>query len=268
MSQFSGRNGFAVGLTLGLCLALLVYLFFGSGTKIPEEGQISGGFLWNWTGPLVSSADTLAQWIMAILTIFAVVLLWQTLVQTNKTNQSAIAAAHAATEANFLLRQDQRPWLSFEVVDFGEFQVGTGAALSCPEVRITNLGKSPALRVHFKLSVIEAGNFDDQIETTRIVKEYANNNNSFNAGVVIFPGAEYVWSNTLAGGPFKRTQEGVPSREISVNQWWLTCVLFYEFAGEKFHTRQVFSCSPPEYASQTRGLTIEPMHRKDLDVFL
>jgi hypothetical protein len=82
MSQFSGRNGFAVGLTLGLCLALLVYLFFGSGTKIPEEGQISGGFLWNWTGPLVSSADTLAQWIMTAFTIVAVLLVWSTLIST------------------------------------------------------------------------------------------------------------------------------------------------------------------------------------------
>jgi hypothetical protein len=99
MSKLNWRNGFAVGLTAGICLATLVIL---SGQVIYDlarcgcnaqrsrhsaqyEGKdFPSSWWWRWTGDLVSSGDTFAQWIMVFFTIAAVLLVWRTFVATQE----------------------------------------------------------------------------------------------------------------------------------------------------------------------------------------
>ena len=292
----NGRNGFTIGLVVGICLTIIfcVWLLWGnqpvnyagtaeSAGKNTEEYTDQDQNLQSWwehDWVLVTSKDTLAQWAMAFLglvatavSVLAVWLLKKTLDATiiavregEKATFASIEAATAAAEANRIIRSDQRPWLDFEIMDFGDFQVVSGAAWSTPNVMITNLGKSPALNVWFKMSIIEAKTFDDEIERDRIVNEFGQSS-LIHEGLVIFPGRSRSRENTLAGGRFIRTQDGVKQNENATVTWWFTCIVFYESGGEKFYTRKVFSCPPPDYSENTRDLKVEPRQDDFLTMF-
>lgn len=99
MFKFPWRNGFAVGITSGVCLATVAILFgqaiydwarcnqnaecYRHAAKYKGE-DFPSSWWWRWTGDLVSSSDTLAQWIMAIFTIAVVLLVWRTLIATQE----------------------------------------------------------------------------------------------------------------------------------------------------------------------------------------
>jgi hypothetical protein len=97
MSRWNWRNGFAVGLVLGLSLSAFFVVgvaSYGPGGQAPDavgheasqrdrasdQGEdVDRGGWWHWDGGLVSSRDTLAQWIMTAFTVIAAGLLFGTL---------------------------------------------------------------------------------------------------------------------------------------------------------------------------------------------
>ena len=114
MSKFNWRNGFSVGLIAGICLALLLIFVLTSETSNPINrktdkeqcdsspekcAQEDSGFNGSWSVAqrFVSAEDTLAQWAMAVLGLFAtgisayaVHLLRRTLDETAKVSNETI----------------------------------------------------------------------------------------------------------------------------------------------------------------------------------
>jgi len=149
------RNGaFALGLTIGASVVLLLFLF---GQKVYDmakcyqtqecersatkyEGQdFPSSWWWDWTGRLVTSDDTFAQWIMSFFTIAAVLLVWRTLVATQE-----------------MVRDTKK--MALDTREIGEAQVRAYCSVSNASCRvsdssakisftITNSGQSPALAV-------------------------------------------------------------------------------------------------------------------------
>jgi hypothetical protein len=126
MAKFFWRNGFAVGVTLGALSTVLVlvghtfvrdlyHCLQGEDCSVHvtkyRDNAVPDLWWWDWDGKLVSSGDTVAQWIMTIFSIAAVILLWRTLVETNRATRAATVAATAATDANAIMRDEQRPFL-------------------------------------------------------------------------------------------------------------------------------------------------------------
>lgn len=160
------RNGaFAFGIVVGIGLALNVFVWLdylaqqqsdsGSSSNNGENYSQVGKF-WDWLlRTFVSPSDTLAQWIMAVFTIAATVVLVFTLRSANKTNLAAVEASKAANKANQIMRAEQRPWVTvlwdvpckFEETEDGKF---------C-KVRLlfdfANKGKTPAFGIHHEWSV-------------------------------------------------------------------------------------------------------------------
>ena len=92
----SGRNGFGLGLVLGICLTLIFGLFVW----------------WGLEDVIIGTDDTLAQWIMAIfgaiapaLSAWAVVLLNRTLLQTEIATQATLAAVDVTEKMGRLQTQ-------------------------------------------------------------------------------------------------------------------------------------------------------------------
>lgn len=98
-------------------------------------------------GLIFQRHDTIAQWVMAIFTIVAAYLLYRTLRTANETNEAAIRAANAATDANKIMLAEQRPWLEVKVwprCDVSCFDKQSRIDFS---YTITHKGGRPALNV-------------------------------------------------------------------------------------------------------------------------
>ena len=166
MSKFDWRNGFAVGLTVGIfgTATLLVW-----GEKLYDFGNcISANKCenystyyenpnepewWYWTTRLISTEDTLAQWIMATFTIGAVLLLWRTLIYTRRTLNEAKEATSAAKDTVRVTREigisQTRAYINCFDAGIKNFRVG-----ETPEyfISIRNIGQSPARNVRVAIA--------------------------------------------------------------------------------------------------------------------
>ena len=119
------------------------------------DGDSIGLWWWRWSGELVSSGDTLANWILALFTGIGIFFLWRTLVQTNKTNDAAVRAANAAAEANRILRDEQRPWVTLEwEIGCEAIDLGHGLTLVW-NYNFRNRGKSPAYNMILDLKMVK-----------------------------------------------------------------------------------------------------------------
>jgi hypothetical protein len=253
MSGFSWRNGFALGLVVGICVAVLALLALSVSTE-PHTPHIQ------WARRLFSVEDTIAQWAMTVLSLAATVLLWRTLTAANKTNEAAL-------EANDIMRREQRPWLDFHDLDLGRWNVGSlnedgGTATCFPKVRIINEGRSPVLETRFALRVCMGGNLDD-FSIPDMVAEAATRPTEAR---IVFPGKEIVWDSWNAGGALPREYG---SREV-IN-WWLIGIVTYQFEGKTFSTVKIYRCPAPKPSSVQTGergwrfLTVEPKHQRGHD---
>lgn len=157
MSSSDWRNGFTLGLGAGVCVTLILIVFeeflhyfaecvtngecekYASAYKREEVPDWWG---WDWTGHLVTSDDTLAQWVMAIFTIVAAFVLWLTLRSANKTNIAAL-------EANEILRREQRPWINAKVVNCRFETDDLGDPRIFLNVNYINVGKQPITDLRF-----------------------------------------------------------------------------------------------------------------------
>jgi hypothetical protein len=141
----------------GLLLFFAVYLFhqeYGQPTNPVDQAanqtyQCEDGNkpVWGpYWGLCINLSDTLAQWIMMAFTVIAAGLLYGTLKVANDTSRSAVVAAEAATEANALIRSEQRPWLTIEEFKFSPPKtIMSKTGHVHVSLKFTNVGKSPAI---------------------------------------------------------------------------------------------------------------------------
>jgi len=123
-------GNFALGLVVGICLCLIFGLWFslfsqrieqpvgtdhdGHGHAYAEnyEQENEVGW-WRWTGSLVTSSDTLAQWIMMAFTVGAVFLVWRTLIATQDMARDTRELGIAQSSPIFSLQANETgDWLS------------------------------------------------------------------------------------------------------------------------------------------------------------
>lgn len=206
----------------------------------------------------LTAQEDMAQWafymmvasFMSVAVTFAgVVYVRKTLDQTAQTNIAAVNAANAATESNEIMRSDQRPWISFKITDFGEFQCagskdGKGSILFHPKVCIKNFGKSPAVDVSFDVKIWEGTKFDEAAEIKQMFSEYPKGKIS---GRVAFPGEPIIWENWGVGHEIRET--GMESDALNaINSFWFVAMVQYCYGKQWFYTTQIFTCGAVEIA--------------------
>lgn len=170
MSKGYRDGAFALGLVVGGGLVVNLFLWLDDRTRhavhsnSPENQNrqdSSETALWwsRWTGDYVSSSDTLAQWIMALFTIVATVVLLFTLRSANKTNLAAVKAASAAIDANKIMREiadsQLRAYVQFDRAEVvGENWIGGDPCVLAMSFK--NTGQTPALNVKVSYFYLEA----------------------------------------------------------------------------------------------------------------
>lgn len=144
------RNGaFALGIVVGGGITLNLFLWLDYRAHHANEAKTGTGYnqhyseigrYWDWLlGTFVSPSDTLAQWIMAIFTIAATIVLLFTLRSANNTNKAAIAANRILEQSITL---ENPPKITAWQVDVDQIVADTPLCLS---IRLINEGNSPAL---------------------------------------------------------------------------------------------------------------------------
>lgn len=163
MPKFAWRNGVAVGLIVGIGLALL-FAQITHQTQAPVEresqsvangngpgesasqkqGEEQNSFKY-WARRLVSFEDTSAQWLMTLFSIIAAVLLWQTL---RETRRLTIAQSRAYVYADSVTVQ----WIS----EFGKFEGTKRGDVFSLVMKVANSGQTPCKWFEF-VGNIEVG---------------------------------------------------------------------------------------------------------------
>lgn len=161
MPKRDWRNGLAFGLIVGICLATLVYVFgsFAAGEvghqpndqhsktyvsqnedqrKNPDESQ-----WWGVARRLVSSEDTLAQWIMAFLSLAAVVVSGSALYWVNETLK---ATRQMAVDTRRIGEAQVRAYLTIEECYAIPSKDGEEIFFNL-RCSVRNCGQSPARRL-------------------------------------------------------------------------------------------------------------------------
>lgn len=144
------RDGaFAVGLVTGAGLALNLFLWLDYKAQSPSDQPPQAyeqrdyseiGQFWDWLiGTFVRPSDTLAQWIMAVFTVVAVVIIWRTLAATREMVRDT---KQMAVDTREIGEAQVRPYLYVDTIEatFNK-DVITG------RIQIANSGSSPALNL-------------------------------------------------------------------------------------------------------------------------
>lgn len=178
MSNGYKNGAFALGLVTGIGLALNLFLWLDyratqEAKDNPQTYRDSGnseiGNVWDWLiGTFISPSDTLAQWIMAIFTIAAVVVVYFTFRTTQRMATDAAEFGHSQTrvalesvkaakdslEAARKSSEIQlRPWINFfglEALPSTNTRMPDGTVLEemfSIAFRWKNFGQSPAIKV-------------------------------------------------------------------------------------------------------------------------
>lgn len=156
MDKFDWRNGFAVGITVGLFVTAFVFLFghaLYDWAKCEQTAEcyrhaakydgkdFPSSWWWKWTGNLVSSSDTLANWIIALFTIAVTLLVWRTLVATQdmaSQTRELIAAEGRAIELEY------RPIITVDRLEIKDWKARPGHIRHLAGFVIVNQGRTPA----------------------------------------------------------------------------------------------------------------------------
>lgn len=154
---------------------------------------------------LFTADDSIAQWFMALFTVVAtgvslkaVFLVRDTLELNRKATDAALKAADHAATANAIMRQEQRPWVTFErEIECCFMDEGVGG-LCVWYYRLVNHGKLPALKtgVHSKLIRHRKTGFEHFRQYGEFVKNFKRKNYAM-GGNVVFPGPSGRVQNEL-----------------------------------------------------------------------
>lgn len=290
MSDNKFRNGFGFGLLVGAVAVVLLVLGNQFGEAIVECLQFtdcsefvakfekkpdSDLWWWAWDGKFVSSGDTLAQWLSVVLSAVAVLLLWRTLGQTNKTNEAAITAATAAIEANELMRQEQRPYVQFKIIELGDVQAtnnpnGEKSLQFFPRVNIENIGRTPAWDFDFNVHIWRGEKFNTSAALLEMFNEKKNPTGDLSH--ILPSGREYLWENMGAGHRIRKAPTEGPgsclrssSKAHSGESLWFIAMVTYRYGLDWYYTAHVFTCDEFEIgeASSPVSLNLTRLHWLD-----
>tara|TARA_R110002110_G_scaffold12021_6_gene57262 strand:- start:98 stop:904 length:807 start_codon:yes stop_codon:yes gene_type:complete len=106
-----------------------------------EGKDFPSSWWWRWTGDLVSSSDTLAQWIMAFFTIAVTLLVWRTLVATQ--DMASQTREVMATESRSI-ELEYRPIITVDRLEINDWGAQPGHIRHMARFVIVNHGKTPA----------------------------------------------------------------------------------------------------------------------------
>lgn len=183
MSNGYKNGAFALGLTIGSSAVLLLFLL---GQHIYDlakcyhtqqcersaakyEGQdFPGSWWWDWTGSLVTSDDTLAQWIMSFFTIAAVILVWRTL---SATQEMVADTKQMAADTRDIGQAQVRAYLSIESAIISLMH---GDKSPYIKFVVRNSGQSPARKVRivvkFEMSINSQGETDAIVAEPNVLR--------------------------------------------------------------------------------------------------
>jgi len=127
--------------------------------------------------------DGAAQWLMVLasigalgVSIWAVCLLKETLKATRhtirlgvKANAAAVKASEAANEANLIMREDQRPWVTLEPVYRCEFRDHDFRCEFYWNYQFANKGKTPAIHPELRWKMFK---IDNLLEIQGLIEGY------------------------------------------------------------------------------------------------
>jgi hypothetical protein len=233
--------GLAFGLVAGLSLAALIYASLSSG--VPAW--------WHHEGVLVTSKDTLANWMTAIIGFVAMILsgwaVWllsATLAETRRANENAAAGVQAANLAATAAMDERRPWLDYKVNSFGEFQFmfsghDVQSVLFFPSIDVTNYGRGPALDVSYVAIPIVAKSFDDDVGYDLAVKALSN---SRFKGMTVFPDRTEKFEKLGAGHAIAKADDTKANPNSRLNLWITFAIAYSTSYGETFHIADVYTC--------------------------
>ncbi|KQB95222.1 hypothetical protein AL073_17000 [Loktanella sp. 1ANDIMAR09] len=234
MSKGFTDGYFAFGLVLGAAIVIILALAvsdYGAGCYLTNvnsygyqpEGMESDNKCW-LIPHLVYADDTLAQWLMALLTVVAVWMLWKTLTLTRGANEAAVQAATAALASNEIMRQEQRPWVTLERDLYCDFMDRGGSTTIRWNYNFANKGKSPAFDVRFKWKVIRCGRFSYE---ENLVEDFVNEciaQPVFFKTPLIFPGDKTEFKRNAAFSSFRYEAAEIPESEFNFKI--LTCLTY------------------------------------------
>lgn len=130
--------GLAFGLVAGLAISALFFAWLSDG--LPAW--------WKHDGAVVTSKDTLANWLVAIFSFIAAIFLWLTLRATQD----------MAQDTRRIGELQARAYLDVKLTQVQAGQVGKSFWIF--RVSLSNTGQSPASQIYVQVSVPEWGSFD------------------------------------------------------------------------------------------------------------
>lgn len=278
MSNGYKNGAFALGLVTGggIVLNLFLWLDYLARNEIKTKPNTSQetpnseiGRYWDGLlGTFVSPSDTLAQWVMAVFTIAATVVLVLTLRSANKTNRAAVDAATAAIDANEVMRYDQRPWLFVQSVtnDTISAEVANGPVSMIVfkfsgTYIIRNSGKTPALDVMIETANIcqpsgaMPAEFIDM--TSGLIIGRLKEQNSTTKKMTIPPGSSTRGHYSFAGM--------IPKAEIS-ERTQITAILNIGVVYSAYARTEVYSTTHATAIKKRQTSDMMPDMYSDIDV--
>jgi hypothetical protein len=132
------RSGLAVGLIIGIFGASFLYAWLSGG--LPDW--------WKHDGAVVTSKDTLANWLVATFSFIAAIFLWLTLRATQEMAQDTRRIGELQARAYLDVKLTQ--------VEAGK----DGKSFWIFRVRLSNTGQSPASQIYVQVNVAECGSFE------------------------------------------------------------------------------------------------------------
>lgn len=158
-------------------------------------------------------------------------LVWNLVEARRATSETATASA-AAIEANRLQVIGQRPWLDFKIRSFDNLQFpGDGRVAFSPQIKISNVGKTPAIDVRMHLAAYVGENYRFDAAISYIMDGVEDK--SVTTGTNVFPDRSIRISNELLSDHVKATKAGqAPSGHTT---HWLTLGVTYRDGMSKMH---------------------------------
>lgn len=178
-----------------------------------------------------------------------------------------IATLNEMGRANQIMRNEQRPWLDFEIVRWnlrhGWTNDGRVHPYFMPEIKVWNYGRKPAFWTTPDLKIIindsfSFGAIDDLLEVRRETNAPVFSN-------TIFPTSNPVAINNIGIGLWDPMDIHISGNDLPSQHCNILFVLIY-FDGEQMcHTSKLFSCPSSDLLPRPRIGTFSPLNPGGVD---
>ena len=174
------------------------------------------------------------------------------------------AATNAMQEANAILREEQRPWIQFEILDFGlrhgHESDGSAFPWFTPTVKFKNWGRSPAFFVTLDIAI----EYSDGFNMAMVAKFLAKRaDNIMASSTTVFPGAEVILDQV--GTSISDPALLQPDGEIPPSMAYLIVVATYRNGESQFVTTKVFMVHSSGLIPREKPGGFSPMHLMPFD---